>query len=694
MMKSAWLPLMMCCVFGTHADGSVPTVSQPREWPFAILRNYGSYEANRDFLSRVFAAQERHPGLFEEIWFGGVKGDAFGDPDQMGAGVAEINLAARPICEKLGIAFSYQQGVTLNHEPDDQPHAGIPDDAWIVDRKGRIRKGVFCSTSPFALDFSYRKAKSIMAAIRPESYWPDDDLRNMKADWSKAGNCFCPRCLRMFGERMGKAYTRESLLAELDVGPQAKAETRKAWCAFNAETLAAYAQTFRRAADEASPETRLGIQAACSRFTANGDLMRRIVEAFAGADGKAGIRPGGGYYSDLLPKTDIIEKMLDVSRDAARSGRLARTGQICYEIENWPHIGAVKSPGAMMAECAMALAFGCDSIAFYWGADQNGESPESYDFWLETVHGWRPFHLAVRDAFRGTGLGGVAVCHGSDVWSGANWYNLGDACLERIARNGLPVTVEEAAPDALLVNSRAVESLAKADLARVFAGPALMDPAAFEALTRRFPELKFTKKLKVTSLAGERALSTAFRASGYEKFANRGKCEKVRALLFPQAGDVVRFSEMTVEPKACGTCVVPTEFGGKAVVAQDVDGDWPHMCWPGCRRHAILDALDAAAPGGMPARILTDGYALSVAVRKTADGKTAGVFVMNLGAGETPPLELAVRRGAGDAWQVMLPKGSPSPAEVVRRSAGETVIRLPPLPACQPVLVMPKKGDL
>ena len=656
------------------------------EWPFAILRSYGAYEKNRAFFSRVFAAQERHPGLIGEIWFGGVKGDIFGDPDRMGEGAAELNLAARPICEKLGIAFSYQQGVTLNHDPDDCPHPGIPDDAWIVDRTGRIRKGVFCCTSPFALDFSYRKAKSILAALQPESYWPDDDLRNMKTDWGKAGNCFCSRCVRMFGERAGRTYTRESLLAELDAGKAADAETRKAWCAFNAETLDAYARTFRRAADEVSPKTRLGIQAACSRFTANGDLYNRILRTFAGKGGRAGIRPGGGYYSDLLSKTELIEKMLDISREAARAGRLAQTGQICYEVENWPHIGAVKNPGAMMAECAMALAFGCDSIAFYWGADQNGESSESYDFWLETMHRWRPFHLAVRDAFRGTRLGGVAVFHGSDVWAGANWYNLADGCLDRLARSGLPVSVEEASPDALLVNSRAVESLAKSDLSRVFAGPVLMDPAAFEVLAKRFPELQFTKKLKVVSLAGERALSTAVRASGYERFARGGQCEKVRALVYPQAEDVVRFSEMTADSKACGTCVVPTEFGGAAVVVQDIDGEWPHWCWPGCRRRAVLDALDAAMPGGMPVRLLTDGYAVSVTVRKTLDGKSAGVYLQNLGAGETPPLELAIRRGAGKDWRVVLPARGEVTVEQ-RQNGDETVLRLPPLRACEPVLV-------
>ena len=677
--------LSVAVATGTLA-GMAETAS---EWPFAILRSYGSYENNRDFFGRMFAAQERHPGLFGEIWFGGA--DAFGDPDKAGDETAKGNLAAKPICERLGIRFSYQQGVTLNHAPDDQMRPDIPEDAWAVDRSGKRRGGLFCCTSPFAIDYAYRKSKSIMSALKPDSYWPDDDLRILKVDWSKPGICFCPRCLALFGERTGKTYGREALLAELDAGsPRASAATRAAWCAFNGEMLANYAKAFRRAADEASPATRLGLQAACSRYTANGDLVPRVVDVFAGEKGQAGVRPGGGYYSDFDMRDYFLDKMIDIARDAARVGRLPKTGQVCYECENWPHVGAIKNPGSMMAECALALGFGCDSIAFYWGADQNGEAAANYDFWLETVHAWRPFHLAVRDAFRGLSLGGVAVCHGAGFLATDGWFNRVDDNLTRLARNGLPVTVTEAEPDALIVNERSVGTLAKGDLAKVFSGATLTDPAGFAALVRRFPELAFTRKLEVRVLEKERALSTSRRDSGYELVRPIGKCENVKALIYPKGGDVVRFSEMTVDPKACGTCVVPTEFGGRLVVAQDLSGLPPHLNWPGCRRHAILDALDAAVPGGMPARLVTDGYALAMAVRKDASGRTAGVLLMNLGLGETPPLELAIRRGVGDAWQVMLPKGGPSPAEVVRRSAGETVIRLPSLQAWQPVLVMPR----
>lgn len=53
------------------------------------------------------------------------------------------------------------------------------------------------------------------------------------------------------------------------------------------------------------------------------------------------------------------------------------------------------------------------------------------------------------------------------------------------------------------------------------------------------------------------------------------------------------------------------------------------------------------------------------------------------------PLELAIRRGTADAWTVRRAKKPDLPAEVVRRDASETVLRLPPLGAFEPALVGP-----
>ena len=203
------------------------------EWPFAILRNYGSYERNRTFCERVFAAQKRHPGLFDEIWFGGM--DPLAAPEKTAAAIVAQDCGIRERCRELGIRFSLQ-AKTVNHDPDDRPHEGIPDDAWIVDRTGRVRRGVFCCTSPFAVTNVRERTKAVLAAVRPDSYWPDDDLRLVWKCGACPAVCFCDRCIAMFNARSGRRLDRKSLLAALDGGPGA-GEVRRDWSAFNGEAL-------------------------------------------------------------------------------------------------------------------------------------------------------------------------------------------------------------------------------------------------------------------------------------------------------------------------------------------------------------------------------------------------------------------------------------------------------------------------
>ena len=653
-------------------------------WPFIILRSSGTYLSNRVYMDRVFAAQERHPGLIEEIWFCGDKG--FASPEAQGRLVGEGNLPAKELCRAHGIRFSFQQGVTLGHGPDDIKRPGFPDDAWVVDREGKTRYGVFCCTSPFVKDFSREKAKAIMSVLHPDSYWPDDDLRLNKLP-NEPSACFCARCLRLFGERVGKSFDRAGLLAALD-GPDADPEMRRAWCRFNGEMLGEYAKVYRAAADEVSPQTRVCQQSPYALSAVNGEAYRHILTAYDGEGVGTGVRPGGGYYSDQYA-FDMVRKAICVAKDAARTTKLPCVKQVCYEAENWPHIGALKSPGGMMSECAYVIAAGCDSLALYWGYDKNGESSESYDFFFDTLAEWKPFLLSMRDAFRGTSPGGVAWFLGEGRFASRGWVSTMDVRHSAaLARNALPMADQEARPDAYSVNASAVESLYREDLPRAFSKAVLMDVAAFQSLARRFPDLAFVKKVRI-----DEPLANLNGEFGFERFGSRGECMGVVGMIRPLAPDVKPFSVLTADEAACGTCVIPTEFGGSVVLVQDMAfaaPEWagPQQSWAGCRRHGILDALDRAVPGGLSVRLMTDGYACAIIGRKTADGRTGGAFVINLGTGETPPLDVALRRGVTSEWSIVRPRmkafGASCPSQQ------EAIVRLPPLPAFGVAAIIPE----
>ena len=667
------------------------------DWPFVIVRNYGTYLDNRAYVNRLFAAQERHPGLVEEIWFC-ANGDEFGDPEAYARSVAERNLPAKDICRRLGIRFSYQQGVTLNHDADGIRRPHVPEDAWLVDSKGRVRYGLFCCTSPYVKDFSLRKAKAIMAALKPVSYWPDDDIRSVRvADYPPG--CFCDRCVKLFSEDVGRAFDRASLVAAL-AGAKMEPEVRRAWCAFNGKILGAYAKVYREAADAVSPEMRVCQQAPDAAWAPEGDDARAaVLSAFAGKVG-TGIRPGCFYYTDLH-LDGLSVKGARVALESARAARLPFVKQICYEAENWPHVGALKNPGGMMSECAYMLAVGCDSIAFYWGAAINGESDESYDFFFDTLAAWKPFLLAERDAFRGTTPCGLSHWFGEGRYGTDFWLQPVDtASVSALVRNGVPVADALAAPEAWFFNERSADSLREADFHAVFAKAVLMDVKNFRRLAERFPRLDFTKKVQIKDAPDELAPATGMRAAGFERFARHGQAENPKAYIYPKSADIRAFSTMTADTNACGTCVIPTEFGGKVVLVQDASfvfaGAWagPQHMWAGCRRAGILDALDSAVAGGMSARLLTDGYAVAVVVRRSKDGRTAGALLLNFGTGETPPLKLALRRPASKAWNLGRPKVPMTSAECVSATADEVVLRLPPLPAFGVSFVAPQGGKL
>ena len=656
------------CNFSTTANN---------EWPFAIVRSYGNGDSNKDYTNILFAEQDLHPGLIDEIWFGG---SGAIDPEEVirKTGI-DANIRWREECRKRGIRFSYQQGITLNHSSTgDVTVPGFPDDAWSVDADGNRVNGLLCPTSPAAREANRRIAKLIMSELKPDSYWPDDDLR-----LSRHGNriCFCDRCIGLFNTEFGRTLSRKELAAAL-YGPTPDSAVRADWTEFNRRNLGRFAAVYREVADEVHPSCRLGMQTVQSYDQYNGSDFRPMLEALSGpARRPVGIRPGAGYYLDRTPR-DMFRKALFILAEAARCRKYGFVSQICYESENWPHVSAEKNPAAQMLENALAIAAGCDSLALYWGSDTNRESDENYRFYFETFAKWKPFLLAIRDAFKGTVPAGVSEYLGANRLGTGNWMFRGDDAELRLIENGVPLSCEDAAPQAFWLTASKVAALADDDLPKLFAKPVLADIDTFTALAERFPELAFLGKVKIVP-AAEIAPATAH-IDCFEVFPGDCKARDVRGVITPLADDVVPYSAISNTPNACGTCAIPTEFGGNVVLCQSLS---PYFLWTGPRRAAILDALDASVPNVKTAvRLITGGYAVSVLGRVNCDGRTTGAFLINAGCGETPPLEFSVRLPAFYRWQIRTPDAT-LPAEVLSCDAKEVRIKLPPMKGWTPILV-------
>ena len=651
------------------------------EWPFAIVRCYGTGDENAQFLEALFAAQERHPGLTEEVWFcGGGTGSASNAYEQAIA----PNLGWRDRCRSHGIAYSYQQGNTLGHD-DGGRNDKFLDDAWAVNEKGVKWPGIFCVNSPAALASNRRFMELVLKELQPDSYWPDDDMRLSKARWLGGYICLCERCIALFNKETGGCWARETLakmLRDTANDTPEGARVRDAWSQFNARSLGRLAAVYRETADRVRPSCRLGLQLCDIRVQYQETEPRIFLEALSGNGRTAiGVRPGGGYWDERNHEKFVQKAVVETMMESTRCRSYGFVKQCCYEAENWPHIAALKTPGSMMLECATVLAAGCDSLALYWGSDKNAEPRETYDFFFETFATWKPYLLAVREMSANTRPAGVSEFIGENTrlpndWG---WRNI-HQCV-RLAENAVPISVKYGAIEAYWLDGERARTLSRGDLPKIFAKPVLMTANAFPVLAKAFPDVVFLKKVDVRDCAG------------YETFADGCRAMNVSAAFIPKAADVKPLSGLTVEGAgSCGSCLIPTEFGGTVIGVQGIDMSKNLagcQLWTVARRKTILDALEAAVPGKMRARLLTGGHSVEVIVRADVDGKTAGVFLLNPSMGATRPLKLAIRNGKSSSWRVLSQNGT-VPGSTERRSDDEVVVALPPMLPASSCLIVPE----
>ena len=141
--------------------------SADEEWPLVVIRHTGNLNENPKVFERLMECHFRHPGACDEFWFAG---GGRNTPEALAAVAARI-AAFRPLCEKAGIALSYQQGTTLGHGAahDGPPKPGeqaFPEDAWQIDRSGK-KLGIFCPRSPAVLEFERMYVKTMLQGMKP-----------------------------------------------------------------------------------------------------------------------------------------------------------------------------------------------------------------------------------------------------------------------------------------------------------------------------------------------------------------------------------------------------------------------------------------------------------------------------------------------------------------------------------------------
>ena len=450
----------VACVVAALAAADVGLIS---------MRLTDSPLRNPDFFKASCEVHAKYRGAFDEFWYGGGKPLCRTEVSR-----ADLRKMAelRPWVERAGMVLSFQQGLTLGHDyeyvgtADGPTAAGVyspneaepfPDDAWMVSSNGvKLVGRCLCPRSPSVLDYERRYVRVVLEELKPVSYWLDDDLR---LGVNRAA-CFCDRCVRAFGERVGRTFSREGLVRLLFEGKEVDS-LRLEWIRFNEEALAGYGRVVRQAADEVMPNCCLSLQTVSSECLLNGcDYGPILRELSANGRVSAGIRPGHGFYNGMR-LDNLVRKAFWCAREAERCHRLgAACGKVCYEEETYPRRLLNKTPGAIVTECALALASGCDSLSLYWADGEDPERIEDYERFVKAIAEARPYFERMAAVSRRTSLGGVATRPGEHPFE-RKGFTLSDESNERLIWAGIPVTVAESGastrvwwPDALNVGSR------------------------------------------------------------------------------------------------------------------------------------------------------------------------------------------------------------------------------------------------
>ncbi len=644
------------------------------------------------FMRRVLAACKKHPGSCDEFWMDLVAPTAF-PPLAVDAPLNAEYDGFRAECEAAGIAMGFQRCPTLGHcvmPLSEATEPSLTSDDWQVDAQGKPLEGLLCPTSPRVLEYTYERTKAALAAMRPSSFWVDDDLR---MGVCKPEGCFCPRCLALFNEYCGGSWTREELAHHLLDKTGAFEPVRKQWCQFHAHNNALVLKEYRRAVDEVLPECRLGWQTTMQTWCYNGLDYSPAYEAMSGPRGcGVNIRPGGGYYYEDTEVKTLLGKAHETLVACARASQFPRMEQICYEAENYPHTGQLKSARQMMTECALMVGCGCNSLTFYWQDPENPEPQSNYEHFAATCAAWRPFLEALAERLPGTVNAGVAQLVGpsqaampdcgrpTDDWRCWGMWNQ----VAQLWRMGVPVTAPDGATEVRLgvLTERQIGGYTDDELRELLRSRVLVDVVVLERLNERLPDWAVTPVRVLASDAGVlEELPDGMSCWNYTPMhaIDLGDETLPGVRVFSRIGRHFNSVQGDAVPAGLGKPAVvrvPTRFGGFVLVVGGV-GLWEYAT--AARLAMLREALDETAASPLPVKMLS-AQPFSTVARVDDAGRTALAVLLNDFLEASDGLRVAVRRPRGTVVRFLSPECEPIELMRFPKGAEEIIVSVPTIP--------------
>ena len=196
--------------------------------------------------------------------------------------------------------------------------------------------GKYCWNDSKFRDYVVKSTKEYVS-FKPSIVWIDDDIRTEFIFRGGKHLCFCDKCLKLFNEKYGYDFTRESIKDELLYNSP---DIRRKYTDFQVETLSEFIKVIAEAIHIASPDTVFALQngGVTNLPIKTQELCLEEMKSQTGHD--PGFRCGGGYYEDHNP-FNMLDKCIQINFCTSRLPDYVKM-RSC-EIENLPYVTYGKS---------------------------------------------------------------------------------------------------------------------------------------------------------------------------------------------------------------------------------------------------------------------------------------------------------------------------------------------------------------
>jgi hypothetical protein len=644
-----------------------------------MIRLWPRHHLFQTDLDELIESLRKTPGSCDEVWFCTAWG--FPSLDTHRVHADRIVTASQRLRE-LGISAGLQIANTLGHGASPLfPEEGA-DWPLLTGAKGETEFPTPCPRSIEIHRYTDQVSR-IYAAVGPSSVWIDDDLR-MNNHGSIRHGCFCASCLRDFSGEIGRAFSREELVAELHA-PVA-GDLRSRWTRFNGVSLGMIAQTIARAFHEISPDTRLAYQQLeHENCLDSGPDWNSIYDVLANESGHTtGARLGSGFYTDHAPR-QMIRKSFWMARQISRLAKSVE--QICPEVENFTHNRYGKSPHGTVVESSLYLAMGCNSLSYSILCSDH--EPASYhQILLEKIGSYRPFWESYLRASGSSVPAGVEVVLGGDHVRrvvGASeepfaWARIDLDRIYQMAALGIPFCASPRGATTSILHAEAVEGLSDAELKSLLGRGVMMNgTAAFRVQERGFGQLLGVRvsripRVDVYERVSSDPLNGLFAGKNWMLWLDSGS----QAYRLEPLNDSVRSLGDYISPSGenagIATSLAENDEGGRVAIF----GYFDWVSDPSsARRNQYLAAADWTSRVRLPVIIHTEAQVM-VVPRVDDLGRLVSVFLLNVSIERLPSLELEFRGALSETCRWITPEANCVELQS-RERLGAILCQTPPL---------------